>query len=66
MKKAVLLFSILALSLAGCQDAELENCRAENAELKAKNSKLEEQLRGSIQAIEMMGEQLNIENQGDK
>lgn len=56
MKKAAILMCVLALGLTGCQNAELEECRQENAKLKAQITELEARLGETLETLATMTE----------
>ena len=61
MKKAAIILCLFAFTLAGCQNVDLDKCKAENAKLKVENAKLEEQLAGALKAAELIGKKLDEE-----
>ncbi len=58
--KKLLFISVFALAFAssGCQNAELDNCKSENAELREKNQYLEQQMGESLKVIEALGQKI--------
>ena len=64
MKKvAIIMLCAVSVFLAGCQNAELEDCKAENAKLKLEVKKLEKELGDSFKAMESLTKELsNMEN----
>ncbi len=59
MKKAAILLCVLALTMTGCQNTELEKCRAENAKLKEENAKLSYRLDEYIKLSNIMMEEID-------
>lgn len=59
MKKLLIVaLAAVAVALAGCQNTELEDCRAENAELRLTNEELEIHLGETVRLLDKMAEEV--------